>query len=141
MVVAQRHPTNNRITGEGTVHSYNSSQLSCLKEYEGVEGNEWNVASHQTDDIRYSHNRYSQEKTNPNATVITPSQWTKNTSLHQEPQPMGISEWNNNTQYSVYTNEQEVNMDNFGMVRHQRYTNDISVHILTFSGPTGGRRQ
>ena len=107
----------NRTAGEGTVDSYNSSQLSCLKEYEGVG---WNVAGHQNYDNRSSHNRYRQERTERNTRIITPSHWNNNTSLHTEQQTMGDSGWNNNTQYTDYTDHPEVDMDNFAMVSLQR---------------------
>ena len=138
MVVAQRQPMSSRITGEGTVHSYNSSQLSCFKEYEGTEGTDWTLAVHQNNGVCSSHDRQSQDNTNPNATVITQSPWNKNTSLHQAPQPMGISEWNNDTQQDTeYTDHSEIDMNNFAQVSLWTNSNNIPVHILTFGGPPG----
>ena len=121
LIVARQHSMTNRTAGEGTVNSYNSSQLSCLKEYEGVEGVGWNVGGHQNNDIRSSHNRYSQERTERNARLITPSHWNNNTSLRTEQRGVGDTGWNNNTQYTdYYIDHQEIDMDNFAMVSLQR---------------------
>jgi hypothetical protein len=138
MVVAQQRPITNMNPGGGTVHSYNSSQLSCVSE-----GNGWKVGAPQNNDQHSSNNRYTQERTAPNSMLVTPSQWNTSASVNQVPPSFGISDWNNNNQYANYTDSTDLQLDNFERgdrsgnerVSLQRVSNNFSMYILTHGGP------